>query len=303
MEKVKVSVVVINYNTPEVTLKCLQSLAKNTKKVSFEIILIDNGSTKTIKNFKFKIKNYTYLKNKKNLGFAKANNQGIGAAKGEYVLLLNSDTLVTSNVVSEMAKWMDKHPKVGIASCKLLNRDGSVQGTGGYFPILIRVFSWMSIEDIPFVEKLIKPFHPLRSKSFYKNSNFYEHKRELDWLTGAFLFIRKKVTHEIGLLDEDYFMYTEDTDFCYRAKKAEWKVMYLPQWSITHFGGASSTAEFPIVSEFQSIKLFYKKHYPAWQFPVLRFLLKSGALFRMLFLGILYGKEAKATYARAFKAV
>jgi len=104
MEKVKVSVVVINYNTPEVTLKCLQSLAKNTKKVSFEIILIDNGSTKTIKNFKFKIKNYTYLKNKKNLGFAKANNQGIGAAKGEYVLLLNSDTLVTSNVVP---KWLN----------------------------------------------------------------------------------------------------------------------------------------------------------------------------------------------------
>lgn len=97
-------------------------------------------------------------------------------------------------------------------------------------------------------------------------------------------------------------MYTEDTDFCYRAKKAGWRVVYLPKWSITHFGGASSTSEFSIVSEFKGIKLFYKKHYPLWQYPLLRLFLKIGAALRMLVLGIIYGKEARATYANAFKA-
>ena len=288
-----------------VTLSCLKSLVANTKKVNFEVILIDNasadGSIEKIQSSRLKIQNMKIVRNKKNLGFAKANNQGIKLAQGKYILLLNSDTLVTNNVIGEMAIWMDNNPKVGIASCKLLNEDGSIQGTGGYFPTLPRVFSWMTIEDIPFIDRLIKPFHPMRSKSFYKNFNFYKKEKELDWLTGAFLFIRRKVFDDIGSINEDYFMYTEDVDFCYRAKMAGWNVSYLPRWSITHFGGASSTKEFPIISEFEGIKLFYKKHYPSWQYPVLRLFLKTGSLLRILAMGIIYGKEAGATYAKAFK--
>lgn len=294
MEKIKVSIIIINYNTKEVTLNCVRSLLKNTKKVNFEIILIDNGSKE---NFQLPILNFQNLrliKNAKNLGFARANNQGIKVAKGDYVLFLNSDTVIKDNVIGEMSKWMDKNSKIGISSCKLLNNDGSVQGTGGYFPSLLKVFLWMTIEDIPGVDKLIKPFHP---KPWH-----YEKQKELDWLTGAFMFIRKKVIDEVGDLDTDFFMYTEDVDFCFRAKKAGWKVIYLPRFAITHLGGASSTSEFPIVSEFNGIKLFYKKHYPVWQYPLLRVLLKIGAALRILVLGIIYGREAIRTYARAFKA-
>jgi GT2 family glycosyltransferase len=307
MESIKVSVIILNYNTKEVTLNCIKSLVKNTKSLNFEIILVDNGSSEKFQilgstlSSNYNLQNIKVIRNKKNLGFAKANNHGIKIAKGQYVLLLNSDTIIHDDVISGMAKWMDKNPEVGISSCMLKNRDGTVQGTGGYFPTLLRVFSWMTIEDLPFLERLIKPFHPQRSKSFYKNSAFYQKEREVDWLTGAFLFIRKEVFQNIGLIDEDYFMYTEDTDFCFRAKRAGWKVMYLPKWSITHLGGASSTAEFPIISEYNGVKLFYKKHYPAWQFPFLRLSLKLGALWRTLVLGIIYGKEAASTYARAFR--
>jgi len=303
----KTSIIILNYNTKDITLNCIKSILKNTRNVNYEIVLIDNasrdGSVKMLSEFSSKHKNIKFIKNKKNLGFAKGNNVGIKKAKGEYILLLNSDTIIDSNVISGMTEWMDRHLEVGISSCKLLNKDGSVQGTGGYFPILHRVFAWMTIEDIPGMENIIKPFHPLRSKFFYKNDKFYSKAREIDWLTGAFLFVRKKVFEQVGFIDEDYFMYTEDTDFCYRAKTAGWKVMYLPRWSIIHLGGQSSTSEFPIVSEYKSVKLFYKKHYPSWQMPLLILFLKLGAFLRMVLFAILMRKEGISTYANAFRAV
>ena len=296
---VKTSIVILNYNTKDITLNCIDSIVKNTKKLNYEIILVDNGSTDgsvgEFKKLKTKIKNLIFIDNKKNLGFSKGNNIGIKKAKGEYVLLLNSDTIVKGNAISELSLWMDKHVYVGISSCKLLNEDGSVQGTGGYFPTLLRVLSWMSIEDIPGVEKLIKSFHP--------HFRFYSKQQEVDWLTGAFLFVRKQVFEEVGALDEDYFMYTEDTDFCFRAKRAGWKIMYLPKWSIVHLGGKSSNKEYPIVSEFKSVKLFYEKHYPEWQMPFLIVFLKMGALLRMIAYIVLLRKEGVITYAKAFSAV
>lgn len=303
--KIKVSVIVLNFNTWETTTNCVNSILENTKKAAFEIILIDNGSKdnshkrlseKFSKNSKVKL-----VKNDTNLGFSKGNNLGMEISKGEYILLLNSDTLIEDDVVSEMAEWMDKNKKVGIATCALKNEDGSVQGTGGYFPNLIRVISWMTIEDIPGVDKLIKPFHPQHSKSFLKNNSFYEKMQNVDWVTGAYLFVRKKVYEQIGGLDEDYFMYTEDTDFCFRAKKFGWEVVYLPNWKITHLGGKSSNSQFPILSEFKNIKLFFKKHYPSWQLPLVRFFLKIGAFGRMCLFGIIYGKEAFNTYAKALR--
>jgi hypothetical protein len=304
---IKTSIVILNYNTKEITENCVKSVIKNTKKIDYEIILIDNGSTDGSQSVlgKLAAKNsrIKFIKNKKNLGFAKGNNVGIKKAKGEYVLLLNSDTIVNSNAIGKMSSWMDRHISVGVSTCKLLNEDGTIQGTGGYFPNLLRVFSWMSVEDIPGVEKLVKPFHPHRGKSFYKNSSFYKKQHEVDWVTGAFMFVRKQVFEEVGRIDEDYFMYTEDTDFCFRAKQAGWKIVYLPKWSIIHLGGKSSNSEFPIVSEFKSVKVFYQKHYPKWQLPLLTAFLKMGALLRMVVFAILMRKEGVKTYAKAFSAV
>lgn len=306
MEKIDLSIVIVNFNTKELTINCVKSVLKHTKKINYEIIVVDNGSKDgSIGGFKTIKSNRVFpIDNKKNLGFSAGNNAGIKKSKGRYVLLLNSDTVVKDNVLGEMTAWMDKNVEVGIASCALRNEDGSLQGTGGYFPSLIRVISWMSIEDLPLVSRVIKPFHPMQTKSFFKDRNFYSKYREFDWLTGAFMFIRREVLSEIGTFDENYFMYTEDTDFCFRAKAAGWRVVYNPRWSIIHLGGKSSkTREFPILSEFKGIKTFYKKHYPKWQYPIAAFFLKFGALWRMVVLGILEGKEAATIYAKAYKQI
>jgi GT2 family glycosyltransferase len=288
MNMFDLSIVIVNFNTPELTKACIESVKKYTTSIKYEIVLIDNS--------------------KDNKGFTGGNNLGIKKSKGRYVLLLNSDTLIHDNVLGEMISWMDKQSlslrdkKIGIASCALKNKDGSLQGTGGYFPTLLRVFSWMTIQDFPFVDKFILPFHPTKEKSFLKNEDFYKTEKELDWVTGAFFLIRKEVIDEIGGLDEEYFMYTEETDFCFRAKEKGWKVIYNPKWFITHFGGASSTGnEFSVMSEYKNIKLFYRKHYPKWQYPILRLMLKVGALGRIIVLGTVRGKEYAQIYAKAFK--
>ena len=298
------SIIIVNYNTRDITADCIKSVIKNTKGISFEIIMIDNassdGSAEGIrpltKEYPLKI-----IANDQNIGFGGGNNQGLKIARGRYLLLLNTDTIVSGNTLKEMVDWMDSHPEVGISSCALKNRDGSVQGTGGYFPTLPRVFAWMSfLEDIPGLDRLIRPFHPMHGQSpFYKGEGFFKEASERDWVTGAFFLFRREVFKDVGYFDKDYFMYTEEVDFCFRTKNKGWKVWYLPRWSIVHFGGASSTGEFPILSEYKGVKIFYSKNMPPWQLPILRLFLKLGAFLRIFVLGFLKGPEAVKTYAKA----
>jgi len=302
---VELSIIIVSFNTKKLLVNCINSIRKNVKNLEYEVIVIDNastdGSVQAVINQQRQDPDIKLIGNRRNLGFGTANNQGMKIAKGKYILLLNSDTLILDGVLGEMVTWMRKHPDVGIASCALKNEDGSMQGTGGYFPTLIRVFSWMTIQDLPFVDKFIKPFHPMHAKSFQKGTKFFNSDKELDWLTGAFLLIRTEVIDKIGYFDKDYFMYVEETDYCYRAKRVGWKIYYLPKWSIVHYGGLSGKREEVILAEYKGIKTFYKKHYPSWQFPILRLFLKIGALGRMILFGILEGKYAIKTYVKAFQ--
>lgn len=301
------SIIIINFNTKKITTDCIKSIIKKTKGIDYEIIVVDNaskdGSVEALEELNRNIDNFKLIKNKKNKGFGPGNNQGIKVAKGKFILLLNTDTIIHDNLLTEMVAWMRKHKNTGVATCALKNIDGTLQGTGGYFPTLFRVFAWMFfLEDIPLLDSLIKPFHPVHGQSpFYKGTSQFRKAREQDWVTGAFLLTRKEIIDEVGNFDEDYFMYTEEVDFCFRVKKVGWEVWYLPKWGITHLGGASSTSEFPILSEYKSIKLFYKKHMPPWQYVLLRIFLKGGAIARMVLFGILKGGEAAKTYAKAFR--
>src|SRR3972149_594788 len=162
---IDVSVIIVNYNTKDMTGECIKSVMEKTKGITFEIIMIDNASPDSsaeallplTKKYPLKI-----IANKDNKGFGGGNNQGLKIAQGNYLLLLNTDTLLKTNVIKDMIDWMEAHPKVGISSCALKNRDGTLQGTGGYFPTLFKVFAWMSfLEDIPGLDSLIKPFHPM----------------------------------------------------------------------------------------------------------------------------------------------
>ncbi len=137
------SIAIISFNTKKLTLDCIHSVLRYTKGIDYEIIVIDNdsqdGSVEAVKG----LERTKVIANKDNRGFAKANNQAFRVSSGRYFLLLNTDTVVNDNVLGEMVAWMDEHSKAGIASCALKNKDGSQQGTGGYFPTLFKVFAWM----------------------------------------------------------------------------------------------------------------------------------------------------------------
>ena len=289
MEK-ELTIIIISYNTCKLTLDCIASIKKHTKGLDYEIIVVDNASyDESVTELK-KLKEIKLIVNQHNVGYAAANNQGVEIAKGKYILLLNSDTLMTSSILAPILTYMDKHAAVGILSCGLRNKDGSMQETGGYFPTILRVADWMSMADkIPILSELVLPYHPKIS--------YYKELRDLDWVTGAFFLTRKAVWDKIGMLDKKYFMYVEEVDFCYRAKQAGWKVYYHPHWSIIHFGKASSSSAYAIVSEFRGLLIFYKKHFPRWQYPLLRLCLKFGAGLRLF----LKPSQAK-TYREAWHA-
>jgi GT2 family glycosyltransferase len=201
---------------------------------------------------------------------------------------------VNSDAIAKMVEWMEGHTKIGISSCNLLNEDGSIQGTGGHFPTLFKVFCWMFfIDDIPFIDSIIKPFHPSHQKSFYRGTGYYSAPKDLDWVTGAFMLIRREVVESIGLLDEEYFMYMEDVDYCFRAKAKGFGCYFLSKYEIVHLGGKSSKKEYPIISEISVLKLFYKKHYSGWKYPILRMFLKGGMGIRAAIFG--------SNYVQAYK--
>jgi GT2 family glycosyltransferase len=303
---VDLSIIIVSFNTKELSENCLKSIVKYTGGISYEIIIIDNNSKDdSVEMFEILSKTYpiTLIKNKTNAGFGRANNQGLKIAKGRYFLLLNTDTKIGDNVLGEMVAWMDKHPRVGISTCSLKNKDGSIQGTGGYFPTLGRVFAWMFfVEDIPFLSKFIGPYHPMHPASpFYKGEDFFIKAHQRDWVTGAYLLLKRQVFKDVGFFDDDYFMYVEEVDYCFRAKNKGWQVWFLPRWSITHYGGASGTSENSLLSEYKGIKIFYKKHLPKRQFFFMRLFLKMGALLRVVIFGLIKGKEIAKIYVKAFQ--
>lgn len=304
---IDLSIIIINYNTKKLLEGCLESIKKYTTGISYEVLVFDNASKDGSKEYLKKIekldKHVRTVFNEKNIGFGGGNNYLLRKAKGKYILLLNSDTYLTKNIFSEMLSWMDAHPKAGIVTSALKNQDGSYQGTGGYFPTLTRVGALMLfLDDVPFVNKFVKPFHPMRNNlPFSKGTSFYTKERRIDWVTGAFFLMRKDVYEDVGDFDDDYFMYVEEVDYCYRAQEYGWQVYYLPRWEIVHLGGASSGKSFPIISEYEGLKTFYKKHMPGWQLRILTVLLKLGAALRIVILGTLKGKDYARIYKEAYK--
>jgi GT2 family glycosyltransferase len=305
------SVIVVSYNTKKLLKQCLDSVFKHTQGINFEVIVVDNASQdrsrEYLKSQNSKLKtttqNFKLILNNHNLGFAKANNQGIKLAKGKYILLLNSDTILKENSLKKMVDWMEVNLKVGIASCQLAYQDGSLQRTGGYFPSLLRVFNWMFfLDDLPLIKELVGSFHPHEPQTGWLSSRYFRKEHFQDWVTGAFFLVRKKVIDQIGILDEKFFMYVEEVEFCYRAKKTGWQVVYTPITKIIHLALKSGSQEGARLGEYRGLIYFYKKHKPGWQLPILKILLKAGALLRLLIFGIMRNDpEMRRIYAQAFK--
>ena len=294
------SVIIINWNTKKLLDDCLASIFKFTKEITFEVIVVDNGSIDGSQNMvKKKFPQVKLILNKDNLGFTKANNQGIKIAKGKYILLLNSDTYLVEN---SFKKLLDKArsigERLGALGPLLINEDRSIQQSVGFFPHLPQVFLWMSfIDDLP-CGALLKPYH-------VDHDSFYWKDRHADWVTAAAIFTPKSVIQKVGLLDEKIFMYGEEVEWCYRIKKAGYKVHFSSCTKIVHIGRGSSqqipTSAF--IGEFKAIIYYYQKYKSKLSLQIVRLLLKIGALARIAIFGLLGKKQLVKCYVEAFKVV
>lgn len=298
MIKPVLSIIVVSFNTSNITTNCLKSIftdkglsfdlnvADNSSKTPTEIIVIDNhsqdDSLKKISQLKQPIKIIT---NKTNIGFGKANNQGLKIAQGNYVLLLNSDTIILHSAISQTLTWLSSHPEAAGCTAQLLNSNGTIQASGGYFPNLLNTFTWcLGIDDLPLVNRVIKPLHP-HTPNFYTHDSFYKTDHPQDWITGAYILVRKNIIDKVSGFDPDYFMYTEELEMCYRIKLSFPKLnfWYLVGPQITHLGGASSAGnhQFSHDREYEGIRSFFKKHRPKFEYQIVVVLLKINRLLRL----------------------
>lgn len=312
-KQIDLSIIIISLSTDKYSTKAnlevtLKSLKPTLGKLSSEIILVDNSTiddgTYTLSKSYFP--DVKYLKRSKVYGFSENNNFGLKKAVGRYVLFLNNDVKFLDNkILSEMVEWMDNNPKVGAATCSLLNADEkTLQGTGGAFPNLFNVFAWMTfIDDIPFINKIIMSMHPMHSISpFGSNYEYYKSTHSLDWITGAFYLVRKEILDSTGGFDENFEAYLEETELSYRIHKKGYQLYYLPKWKIVHYGGQSYGSENALIFELKNLKVFFKKHYPSWQLPILNLIIKLGCILRIIVFSLFKPSLVK-TYAKAYKIV
>lgn len=253
-----VSIIIVNYNTKELLKQTIKSVIKNTKGLEYEIIVVDNasidGSIELVKN---EFKDVLLIENKNNLGFSKANNIGIKKSSGKYVLLLNSDTVVLDKTIKICFDYMEEYIDIGALGCKVVLKDGKLDhACKRGFPT--------PPASLYYMLKLNK-FFP-KSKKFGQYTMSYvgeDEISEVDSLMGAFMMVRRDAIDKIGFLDEDFFMYGEDIDWCFRIKEAGYKVVYFPKVKIIHYKGASSRKKkYKTLYEFhRAMYLFYNKHY------------------------------------------
>ena len=255
---IDVSLLIVNYNTCRLTLDCLQSVYQSDTRYSYEIILIDNDSRDdSVECISKSFPEVKLIKNNSNVGFARANNQGIRAATGRHILLLNSDTVVRKDTLEVMVAFMDSHPGVGASGCKVILPDGSLdKACKRGFPTPSASFYYA------FGFSRLFPDNP-RFNGYQLGYLDSDEEYPVDCLVGAFMMVRRETIAEIGGLDETFFMYGEDLDWCYRIKEAGWGIYYFPQTTIVHLkGGSARRRPLKIVYEFhRAMILFHRKHY------------------------------------------
>jgi hypothetical protein len=223
------SIIIVNWNTKKYLLPCLKSILENKKGMGCEIIVVDNGSRDgSAGEVKEEFPSIDLIENERNLGFAKAVNQGLQKASGRYLVLLNPDTQVKDGAIGRLVSFMDAHPDAGIAGAQLLNSDGSKQNSIANFPSLATELLNKSLLRWLFPRK-----YPGKGRDYAESI-------EVDSVIGACLMVRRDAIEQVGLLDEDYFLFLEETDWCFRMKKAGWKVYHVPQAEVYHFQGKSA---------------------------------------------------------------
>ena len=259
-----VSIIIVNWNTKGLLRDCLSSVYEHAGDVDYEIIVIDNasadGSAGMVKN---DFRQVILIENSENRGFAAANNQGMTVAKGRYVLLLNSDTVVLDNAIANTVSFADENPRAAVTGCRVLNPDRTLQRTCFMFPSILNM-----LLSSTYLYKLFPKnrFFGREQMTWWDRSDV----RQVDVVTGCFMLVRQEAIERVGVMDEQFFMYGEETDWCYRFRKKGWTVMFAPVGEIIHIGGASSKqVKLEMIQQLRgSILLFMKKNRNCIIYPV-----------------------------------
>lgn len=227
------SVIIVNWNTIDMLRDCLESCFRGLNAISAEVIVIDNasfdGSPDMVER---EFPEAILIRNSENKGFAAANNQGFARSKGRHILLLNSDTVVFGDVLKETVHYLDIHPDIGVLACRVLNPDGTVQPNTSQFPSLLNLVILSSglwrFQSVPLFDR-------------YRMLNWDRlDARDVDVVAGCYMAVRKSAMDEVGFLDEDFYFFGEETDWCVRFRQAGWRVHCAPVGEITHLGGGSA---------------------------------------------------------------
>lgn len=273
---IDLSIIIINWNTKQMLLDCLASVEQNVRSASYEIIVVDNGSSDgSVVAARSAFPRAAVIANAANLGFARANNRGLNIAKGKYAVLLNSDTVVKEGAFEKLFSFMESCPRAGMCGPQLLNADGSAQTSFGKFPTLAGEFISRS---------LLRVFFPRSHRRlFVSDVSEAGGPAVVDFIIGACMVARKQAIEEAGVLDEDFFFFYEEIDWCLRMKRAGWPVYHVPDAQIIHFGGGS-TKKVNLQARAESWRsryLFFKKSLGLGR-------LGMGLLFGLGFFQVLY---------------
>lgn len=252
-----VSTIIVNWNTKDILRNCLDSIyTQAANSVEFEVIVVDNASNDdSVQMVEKEFPQVLLIQNPENRGFAAANNQGARVSKGRYVLLLNPDTIVLDNAIAKVVSFADMRKDIAVVGCRVLNIDHTLQPTCFMYPSILNM-----LLSSCYLYKLFPKsrFFGRERMSWWDRSDV----REVDVVTGCFLLVRREAMDRVGLLDERFFIYGEETDWCYRFKKAGYKVVYMPFAEIIHLGGESTkqVATRMMLLNKGSKLLFIRKH-------------------------------------------
>ena len=255
------SIIIVSWNTRQLLINCLQSIFLNVKNISHEVWVVDNGSVDgSAWAVRSQFPQVNLIENRENRGFAGANNQVLRNISSRYALLINSDTIVESGAIESLIDFMDQTPLAAVSAPQYLNRDGSRQNSFDNFPCLATEL---------LNKKLLRMFFPGKYPSKRKD---YTEPMEVDSVIGACFMVRKESMDQVGVLDEDYFFFLEETDWCYRMRQAGLKIYHLPQVRIYHLQGASKNRRpaHAWIEYHRSCYLFFKKHRSFFSWFILR---------------------------------
>lgn len=296
----QLSVIIISYNTKQLTADAIHSVLAQKDIDPVEIIVVDNNSSDGSVAFlkeKFKSK-ITVIAQSTNHGFSQANNVGISTATGKYLLLLNSDTVTLPGALHQLLIAADSNPQYGILSPRLLNPNHTYQPQGGQLPTLLNIAAWW-LWPLPGVFPGIEPY-----QNSIDPSRGSERIMETGWVGGTAMLLRREVVEKIGILDERIFMYAEDVDYCLRSRNAGFRIGIVSTASVMHYGSASGGSHHSKLGEIKGLRYVLSKSHSRLECLLLDAIFVIGALLRYLLFGILKGDtKSRELYRDILSAV